>query len=86
MRDEARALEGVPVTIKDLQHTKGIRTDFGTHTLAGSVPDVDVPCATRLFGRLRHAGQDNLLRRMGVERREPGAGLWHQQQSVEAGL
>ncbi|MBP0496148.1 amidase family protein [Pararoseomonas indoligenes] len=49
MRGEPRPLEGVPVTIKDLQHTKGIRTDFGTHILEGTIPDVDVPCVTRLY-------------------------------------
>lgn len=48
MRGEARKLEGVPVTIKDLQHTKGIRTDFGTHILEGTIPEVDAPCVTRL--------------------------------------
>lgn len=48
-KGEARPLEGVPVTIKDLQHTKGIQTDFATHIFAGTVPDVDAPCATRLY-------------------------------------
>jgi aspartyl-tRNA(Asn)/glutamyl-tRNA(Gln) amidotransferase subunit A len=46
--EAARKLEGIPVTIKDLQHTKGVRTDFGSHVLAGTIPDVDAPCVTRL--------------------------------------
>jgi aspartyl-tRNA(Asn)/glutamyl-tRNA(Gln) amidotransferase subunit A len=41
-------LEGVPVTIKDLQHTKGVQTDFGTHILRGTIPEVDAPCVSRL--------------------------------------
>jgi aspartyl-tRNA(Asn)/glutamyl-tRNA(Gln) amidotransferase subunit A len=43
-----RLLEGVPVTIKDLQHTKGVQTDFGTYIHAGTIPDVDAPCVSRL--------------------------------------
>ena len=46
--DTDRKLEGIPVTIKDLQHTKGVQTDFGTHILAGTIPDVDAPCVSRL--------------------------------------
>jgi len=49
MRGEApRLLEGVPVTIKDLQHTKGVQTDFGTFILRGTIPEVDAPCVSRL--------------------------------------
>ncbi|MDQ1081837.1 amidase family protein [Pseudoroseomonas cervicalis] len=48
MRGEARLLDGVPVTIKDLQHTKGVQTDFGTKLMQGTIPDVDAPCVTRL--------------------------------------
>src|SRR5260221_6616559 len=43
-----RLLEGVPVTIKDLQHTKGVQTDFGSNILLGTVPEVDAPCVSRL--------------------------------------
>ncbi len=47
--DAARPLEGIPVTIKDLQHTKGVQTDFGSAVLQGSIPDVDAPAVARLF-------------------------------------
>ena len=48
-RDTPRLLEGVPVTIKDLQHTKGVQTDFGTAILQGTIPDVDAPCVSRML-------------------------------------
>ena len=48
LRGDARKLEGVPNTIKDLQHTKGVRTDFGSKIFEGTVPDVDAPVVTRL--------------------------------------
>jgi aspartyl-tRNA(Asn)/glutamyl-tRNA(Gln) amidotransferase subunit A len=44
-----RLLEGVPVTIKDLQHTKGVQTDFASAVMQGTIPDVDAPCVTRLL-------------------------------------
>ncbi len=44
-----RLLEGVPVTIKDLQHTKGVQTDFASAVTQGTIPDVDAPCVTRLL-------------------------------------
>ncbi len=44
-----RLLEGIPVTIKDLQHTKGVQTDFATAIMQGTIPDVDAPCVARLF-------------------------------------
>jgi aspartyl-tRNA(Asn)/glutamyl-tRNA(Gln) amidotransferase subunit A len=47
-RGDARKLEGVPVTIKDLQQTKGILTEMGSRMFEGHVPDVDAPCVTRL--------------------------------------
>ncbi len=43
--DAPRLLEGVPVTIKDLQHTKGIRTDFGSHVIGRHHPGCG--CALR---------------------------------------
>ncbi|MBS7813044.1 amidase family protein [Roseococcus pinisoli] len=46
--EEARLLEGIPFTIKDLQHTKGVQTDFSTAVLQGTIPDVDAPCVSRL--------------------------------------
>ena len=48
LRGDARKLEGIPVTIKDLQHTKGVRTDFGSKIFEGTIPDIDAPCVTRL--------------------------------------
>ena len=49
MRDgTARKLEGVPVTIKDLQQTKGVPTQMGSRMFEGHVPDVDTPCVARL--------------------------------------
>ncbi len=47
-RGTARKLEGVPVTIKDLQQTKGVPTQMGSRMFEGHVPDVDTPCVTRL--------------------------------------
>lgn len=44
-----RLLEGVPFTIKDLQHTKGIQTDFATKMMQGTIPEVDAPCVTRMY-------------------------------------
>ncbi len=44
----ARKLEGVPVTIKDLQQTKGVPTQMGSRMFEGHVPDVDTPCVARL--------------------------------------
>ncbi len=44
----ARKLEGVPVTIKDLQQTKGVPTQMGSLMFQGHVPDVDTPCVARL--------------------------------------
>lgn len=48
-REAPRLLEGIPVTIKDLQHTRGVQTDFGTAILQGTIPDVDAPCVSRLL-------------------------------------
>ena len=45
----ARRLEGVPVTIKDLQQTKGVPTQMGSRLFEGHVPDVTTPCVQRLF-------------------------------------
>jgi len=47
-RGDARKLEGIPVTIKDLQQTKGVQTDFGSNIFKGTIPDVDAPCVSRL--------------------------------------
>ena len=43
-----RLLEGIPFTIKDLHATKGVQTDYGSHTLRGTIPAVDTPAVARL--------------------------------------
>lgn len=48
----ARPLEGVPVTVKDLVVTEGIRTTMGSRMFADWVPDADAV----LVERLREAG------------------------------
>jgi len=52
MNGNPRLLEGVPVTIKDLIVTKGIRTTYGSKLFEDCVPDVDAV----LVERIRHAG------------------------------
>jgi Asp-tRNA(Asn)/Glu-tRNA(Gln) amidotransferase A subunit family amidase len=56
-REEARAaqdaeprgpLHGIPISVKDLTSTKGIRTTFGSKAYADNVPDVDATLVTRL--------------------------------------
>lgn len=49
---DAPPLLGVPVAIKDLHLTAGLRTTFGTASLAGFVPDVD----EESVARIRRAG------------------------------
>jgi aspartyl-tRNA(Asn)/glutamyl-tRNA(Gln) amidotransferase subunit A len=45
-------LHGVPLTVKDLLNTAGVRTTFGSHAFADNVPRTD--CVA--VGRLRRAG------------------------------
>ena len=47
-KGEAAALAGVPVTIKDLISTKGIRTTFGSLLFEDYVPDEDAVLVERL--------------------------------------
>src|SRR3954453_7655975 len=53
-RDAERAkeplgpLHGIPISIKDLTSTKGIRTTFGSKAYADNVPEVDATFVTRL--------------------------------------
>lgn len=42
------AFHGVPIAIKDLHLTEGLRTTFGTKSLAGYVPDVDDESVRRI--------------------------------------
>jgi Asp-tRNA(Asn)/Glu-tRNA(Gln) amidotransferase A subunit family amidase len=52
-RDDARSappLAGIPLGIKDLIETAGIRTTFGSHAYAANVPTVDAPVAARVRG------------------------------------
>ncbi|MDO9709682.1 amidase [Paracraurococcus lichenis] len=44
-----RLLEGIPVTIKDLQPTKGVQTDYASAVMQGTIPDADAPVVTRLL-------------------------------------
>nr|WP_254259636.1 amidase family protein [Leucobacter chinensis] len=48
----ARPLEGLPVVVKDLEETAGLRTTYGSLRYATAVPDYD----TLLVQRLREAG------------------------------
>lgn len=41
-------LAGVPISVKDLIYTKGIRTAFGSHAYAEFVPEVDDIAVERL--------------------------------------
>ncbi|MCH7811218.1 MAG: amidase [Chloroflexi bacterium] len=50
--DELGPLHGVPVSVKDLLYTKGIRSTGGSAVYDGFVPDFDTP----LVARLREAG------------------------------
>ncbi|GGE48877.1 amidase [Pullulanibacillus camelliae] len=43
-----RPLEGVPIAIKDLTHTKGLRTTFGSPLFKDNVPDRDSTVVHRL--------------------------------------
>lgn len=46
--DDVGPIHGVPVSIKDLVPTKGVRTTRGSLLYADWVPDVDAPVVTRL--------------------------------------
>lgn len=48
LRGEAKALTGVPVTIKDLFHLEGFPTEQGSRSQVGRVADSDCPVAARL--------------------------------------
>lgn len=48
-REKLGALHGIPMSIKDLTATKGIRTMRGSHIFADAVPDFDAPVYTRLL-------------------------------------
>ena len=44
------ALHGLPISIKDLQMTKGVRTTGGSLAFADRVPDADAACVEMVFG------------------------------------
>src|SRR5439155_19034175 len=46
--DALRPLHGVPLAVKDLVNTKGVRTTFGSVALADNIPVVDSPAVARL--------------------------------------
>ncbi len=49
-RGELRGpLHGIPITVKDLVHSKGIRTTSGSKIFTELVPDVDAPCLASLL-------------------------------------
>ncbi|MCH8882853.1 MAG: amidase [SAR324 cluster bacterium] len=48
--EPARPLEGVPFVVKDILHTKGIRTTFGSKILEHDVPSEDAITVERLKG------------------------------------
>ena len=49
-RGELRGpLHGVPITVKDLVHSRGVRTTSGSKIFADLVPDVDAPCLASLL-------------------------------------
>ena len=49
-RGELRGpLHGIPITVKDLVHSKGVRTTSGSKIFAELVPDVDAPCLASLL-------------------------------------
>jgi Asp-tRNA(Asn)/Glu-tRNA(Gln) amidotransferase A subunit family amidase len=50
--DELPPLHGLPIGVKDLQATQGLRTTYGSALFSANVPDADDP----LVARLRRAG------------------------------
>jgi aspartyl-tRNA(Asn)/glutamyl-tRNA(Gln) amidotransferase subunit A len=48
LKDEALPLDGVPISIKDLTPTKGIRTTLGSLLYADWIPDYDAPFVERV--------------------------------------
>src|SRR4051812_19353767 len=46
--EDPRPLEGVPFVVKDILHTKGLRTTFGSQIYEHFVPDEDVVAVERL--------------------------------------
>lgn len=43
-------LHGIPITLKDVLFTRGVKTMAGSHIFANRVPDVDSPTSERLQG------------------------------------
>ena len=80
--DDLPPLHGLPVGIKDLEETAGLRTTYGSPIFRDQVPD----------RRLRHGGQHPRRRRhrhrqdqhAGIRRRRqyPQRGLWRDRQSL----
>jgi aspartyl-tRNA(Asn)/glutamyl-tRNA(Gln) amidotransferase subunit A len=46
--DTLGPLHGVPVSVKDIINTKGLRTTWASHTMANNVPDADAVSVERL--------------------------------------
>ena len=71
---------GVPISLKDLDTTAGIRTTFSCPAFAANVPDFDLAHVASSGRRLRHPRQDEHARvrndgvnRLGAERALPNA-------------
>ena len=53
------ALHGLPVSLKDLQMTKGVRTTGGSLAYKDRVPDADAACVEKVLGAgARYAWED----------------------------
>ncbi len=58
-RGEARPLEGIPLAIKDLFCTRGIRTTAGSHILDNFVPPYELTVTRQALGRGRGAARQD---------------------------
>ena len=73
-KGEARPLEGIPLGIKDLFATKGVRTTACSHVLDGFTPTYELTVTANLWSRRRgHArqAQQRRVRHGLVQRDEP---------------
>jgi len=48
VREPASAVDGLPLTVKDIVATRGIRTTYGSLIWRDNVPDIDAPIVERL--------------------------------------
>ena len=82
--DDLPPLHGLPIGIKDLQDTAGLRTTYGSPIFRDHVPAAD----ERLVAAVRAAGRDRRRQdqHAGIRRRREHAqrGLWRDRQSVRS--